>query len=162
MVKITPWLDTLCVDMHDMSKQHYMNCHVLTVVVSHDLQVLFNTTISHSSSLLCRLPSRTQGVHANGKDGKTQKLRFVWTHVFWASATGGFIVFFEPECGNSSCNWLTYCLILVRHLSDWCYHQFPNGITPYFMGAKLPVEWPWRTMAKGNSVGRPSSAVPLT
>ena len=62
--------------MHDMSKQHYMNCHVLTVVISHDLQVLFNTTISHSSSLLCRLPSRTQGVHANGKDGKTQKLRF--------------------------------------------------------------------------------------
>ena len=117
-----------------------MRCYVLTVVTSRDLKLWFSTIISHSSSPLCLLPSQTQGVHANGKDAKTQNLRFVWTHVLWASATGGLIVFFEIECGISSCICLTYCPSFVRHVSDWCHHQFPNGIMPYFVWAKLPVE----------------------
>ena len=86
VVRIRPWLHLLCAHMHDMSKQHYMHCHVVLLL---SVKVMFRTTISHSSSPLCLLPCQTQDVQANGKDGKTQQLRIVWTHVFWASTTAG-------------------------------------------------------------------------
>ena len=32
VVRIRPWLESLCVLMHDMSKQHYMHCYVVLLL----------------------------------------------------------------------------------------------------------------------------------
>lgn len=71
---------------HIQTALYALSCGAVAIS---DLKVMFRTTISHSSSPLCLLPWQTQDVQANGKDGKTQQLRIVWTHVFWASATAG-------------------------------------------------------------------------
>ena len=48
------------------------------------------------------------------------------------------------ECGDSSCNWLTYCLILVRYQSQLVSTSSPQwNHRAYCQGEKLPLEWPW-------------------
>lgn len=66
------------------------------------------------------------------------------------------------ECGDSSCNWLTYCLIFVRCQSNWCRPAVPNGITGLTVKAQSCLLSDPGTMAKGNPVGQSTAAVSST
>lgn len=58
------------------------------------------------------------------------------------------------ECGDSSCNWLTYSLVFVRYQSNWCQPAVPNGITSCLLSDP-------GTMARGRPVGQSTAAVSL-